>query len=133
MYLNKELFCLFPTIQFPALSSLEVNNLIPQLTWFGRPPKDMQLAVTAVMERLTWALPLHQLKALHFDCILFSSSLREIPTLVSLNFFKELTSLTSLLLYSPSISDVQGLAQAQKPGQARPSQALQSQALALGL
>ncbi len=28
-----ELFCLFPAIQFPALSSLEVKNLIPQSTW----------------------------------------------------------------------------------------------------
>ncbi|PBK82697.1 hypothetical protein ARMGADRAFT_1090143 [Armillaria gallica] len=98
-----ELFCLFLAIQFPALSSLEVRNLIPQSTWFGRPPKDMQLAVTAVMERLTWALPLHQLKALRLDCIPFSSPSNEILTPVSLDFFKKLTSVTSLSLYSPNV------------------------------
>ncbi|KAK0199524.1 hypothetical protein DFS33DRAFT_225944 [Desarmillaria ectypa] len=107
--LAEELGGLFPELQFPALRSLEVNNLDRKSTWFGCSPEDMQLAVTPAFEALAMFLPLHQLKHLRLDCITFHLPSNHLPTSgsgqdpVSLTFFKNLTSLTSLSLYSPDV------------------------------
>ncbi len=107
--LAEELGGLFPKLQLPALISLEVNNLDRKSTWFGCSPEDMQLAVAPAFKALTMFLPLHQLKQLRLDCITFHIPSNILPTPgsgkdpVSLTFFKQLTSLTCLSLYSPDV------------------------------
>ncbi|KAK0448464.1 uncharacterized protein EV420DRAFT_1711792 [Desarmillaria tabescens] len=100
--LAEELGGLFPELKVPALRSLEVNNLDRKSTWFD-------LAVTPAFQALAMFLPLHQLKHLRLDCITFHLPSNHLPNPgsgqdpVSLAFFKQLTSLTSLSLYSPDV------------------------------
>ncbi|KAK0197768.1 hypothetical protein F5146DRAFT_57277 [Armillaria mellea] len=107
--LAEELSGLFPNLQLPGLISLAVNNLDRESTWFGRSPRDMQLAVAPAFKALAMFLPLHQLRHLRLDCITFHMPSNILPTPgsgedpVSLTFFKQLTSLTSLSLYSPDV------------------------------
>ncbi|KAK0438368.1 hypothetical protein EV421DRAFT_962099 [Armillaria borealis] len=104
--LAQELDSLFPVFQFPASSSLKVNNLVRKLTWFGRPPNEMLLEA---LKLLIMSLPLHQLKDLLLDCIPLSLPSNHLPTPgsgqdpVSLTLFKKFTSLTSLSSYGPDV------------------------------